>query len=109
MDDRHLPVLVAETLAALDKLVPELRKRGFRLVSLSSLAGVPRSAFELPATSWQRVRGRALIAALAVARTLTGVFGALPWRYASTSGGVIASCPGQNGQCSRPRTVADSK
>src|SRR5215470_17435594 len=38
-------------------------------------------------------------------RSQPGPFGPLPFcRYASTSGGVIDSCPGQNGQCSRPMT-----
>src|SRR5712691_11604615 len=39
-----------------------------------------------------------------------GAFGAPPfWRYDNTSGGVIASCPGQNGQCSRPMVDARSR
>src|SRR5581483_10484271 len=39
-----------------------------------------------------------------------GPLGAPPfWRYAITSGGVIASWPGQNGQCSRPTIAARSK
>src|ERR1043166_6638233 len=40
-------------------------------------------------------------------RSQPGAFGPLPFcRYARTSGGVIDSCPGQNGQCSRPMTSA---
>src|SRR6266508_921442 len=38
-----------------------------------------------------------------------GVFGALPLRYASTSGGVSSSWPGQNGHCSRPSETVCSK
>ena len=50
----------------------------------------PRPA--APETCWGRRAGPS-----------PGAFGAPPsGRYASTSGGVIASCPGQNGQCSRP-------
>src|SRR6185312_6419287 len=40
-------------------------------------------------------------------RSQPGAFGPLPFcRYARTSGGVMPSCPGQNGQCSRPITSA---
>src|SRR5207245_268763 len=38
-----------------------------------------------------------------------GVFGALPFRYASTSRGVSSSWPGQNGHCSRPSDTVRSK
>src|SRR5258708_3916586 len=42
-------------------------------------------------------------------RSQPGVFGGPPsCRYAITSGGVIASCPGQNGHCSRPSDTARS-
>src|SRR5581483_10403619 len=42
-------------------------------------------------------------------RSHPGPFGTPPfWRYESTSGGVSASCPGQNGHCSRPRICARS-
>jgi peptidoglycan/xylan/chitin deacetylase (PgdA/CDA1 family) len=66
-----------QTLSALERLVPRLRARGFRFVTVSQLAGLPRDAAELPASRWQRLRGQALIGALTVARSLTGVFGAL--------------------------------
>jgi cellulose synthase/poly-beta-1,6-N-acetylglucosamine synthase-like glycosyltransferase/peptidoglycan/xylan/chitin deacetylase (PgdA/CDA1 family) len=61
------------TLAALPRIVERLRARGFRLVSVSELLGVPRSALEVRTTGWQRLRGRLLIATLAVSRWVTAV------------------------------------
>jgi cellulose synthase/poly-beta-1,6-N-acetylglucosamine synthase-like glycosyltransferase/peptidoglycan/xylan/chitin deacetylase (PgdA/CDA1 family) len=60
-----------ETLSAVRRLVPRLRKRGFRFVTLSELLGVPPSAIEVPATSSERLRGQLLIGALTVARWIT--------------------------------------
>jgi cellulose synthase/poly-beta-1,6-N-acetylglucosamine synthase-like glycosyltransferase len=61
----------AETVAALERLVPRLRARGFRFVSVSGLAGLPRTAVELPAGRYERLRGRVLIVTLATARFVT--------------------------------------
>ena len=61
----------AQTLAALERLVPRLRARGFRFVSVSHLAGLPRSSVEVTAGSFQRVRGHMLIVTLALARLAT--------------------------------------
>ncbi|MEK6278143.1 MAG: bifunctional polysaccharide deacetylase/glycosyltransferase family 2 protein [Actinomycetota bacterium] len=61
----------SQTIVALNRLVPELERRGFRFVTLSELAGLPRSEVELPTSSAEHLRGRLLIGALTVARWLT--------------------------------------
>jgi cellulose synthase/poly-beta-1,6-N-acetylglucosamine synthase-like glycosyltransferase/peptidoglycan/xylan/chitin deacetylase (PgdA/CDA1 family) len=61
----------ARTVVALPRIVGRLRARGFRIVTVSQLLGVPRSALEAPAGRWQRTSGKLLIAALAIARWLT--------------------------------------
>ena len=58
----------AATLAALPLIVGRLRADGFRLVNVSDLLRVRRSAVDIPATGWQRLRGRLLIAALTTTR-----------------------------------------
>ena len=63
----------SQTVAALGRLVPALRARGFRFVTVSQLAGLPRSEAEVPVDRWGRVRGRILIATLAVARWTTTI------------------------------------
>jgi len=67
----------SETVAALQRLVPELRARGFKFVGLNTLLGASRSHTDPPATSSQRIRGDMLIASLTVARLLTDVLTAL--------------------------------
>jgi cellulose synthase/poly-beta-1,6-N-acetylglucosamine synthase-like glycosyltransferase/peptidoglycan/xylan/chitin deacetylase (PgdA/CDA1 family) len=61
----------SETVAALRRIVPELRRRGFRLVTASELAGITRRAASPPTSSWERARGRALLGTLRVARVVT--------------------------------------
>jgi cellulose synthase/poly-beta-1,6-N-acetylglucosamine synthase-like glycosyltransferase/peptidoglycan/xylan/chitin deacetylase (PgdA/CDA1 family) len=58
----------SQTLAALELLVPRLRVRGFRFVTVSQLAGLSRAQVELPARPWDRTRGRLLVGTLAAAR-----------------------------------------
>ena len=60
-----------ETLAALRLLVPDLRRRGFRFVPLSRMAGLSRAQADLPATSYEHLRGRLLVGALTIARWVT--------------------------------------
>jgi cellulose synthase/poly-beta-1,6-N-acetylglucosamine synthase-like glycosyltransferase/peptidoglycan/xylan/chitin deacetylase (PgdA/CDA1 family) len=60
-----------ETVAALGRLIPALRARGYRFVTVSQLAGLARSSVELPVTGWSRTRGRLLLGGLAVSRGLT--------------------------------------
>jgi cellulose synthase/poly-beta-1,6-N-acetylglucosamine synthase-like glycosyltransferase/peptidoglycan/xylan/chitin deacetylase (PgdA/CDA1 family) len=67
----------SETVAALQRLVPELRARGFKFVGLNSLLGATRAQTDPPANSGQRIRGDMLIASLTVARLLTDALTAL--------------------------------
>ncbi|HKF80302.1 MAG TPA: bifunctional polysaccharide deacetylase/glycosyltransferase family 2 protein [Thermoleophilaceae bacterium] len=61
----------ARTLAALPRIVRRLRAEGYRLVEVSRLLGLRRSAVDFPTTGWQRLRGRLLIASLTAARWIT--------------------------------------
>ena len=67
----------SQTVGALERLIPELRARGFRFVTVSELAGLPRNEAELPEARWGRARGRLLIGTLAVARWTTAGLGLL--------------------------------
>jgi cellulose synthase/poly-beta-1,6-N-acetylglucosamine synthase-like glycosyltransferase/peptidoglycan/xylan/chitin deacetylase (PgdA/CDA1 family) len=67
----------SQTVAALKRLVPRLRRRGFRFVSYSALAGLSRAQVDLPASSAQRLRGELLIDSLTVARWVTEALVAL--------------------------------
>ena len=60
-----------ETLAALRLLVPQLRRRGFLFVPLSRMAGLSRAQVDLPATSYEHLRGQLLLGALTIARWVT--------------------------------------
>jgi cellulose synthase/poly-beta-1,6-N-acetylglucosamine synthase-like glycosyltransferase/peptidoglycan/xylan/chitin deacetylase (PgdA/CDA1 family) len=61
----------AQTLAALGRLVPELRHRGFRFVSLSAIAGLTRAQADPSVSGYDHLRGRLLIDALTAARWVT--------------------------------------
>jgi cellulose synthase/poly-beta-1,6-N-acetylglucosamine synthase-like glycosyltransferase/peptidoglycan/xylan/chitin deacetylase (PgdA/CDA1 family) len=63
----------SQTVAALRRLVPRLERRGFRFVSLSSLAGAPRREVQPPASGSEHLQGELLIGALTVARWTTDV------------------------------------
>jgi cellulose synthase/poly-beta-1,6-N-acetylglucosamine synthase-like glycosyltransferase/peptidoglycan/xylan/chitin deacetylase (PgdA/CDA1 family) len=67
----------SQTIAALERLVPRLKRRGFRFVTVSTLAGLRRSQVELPASGGQQFRGELLIRALAAARLVTSMFAVL--------------------------------
>jgi cellulose synthase/poly-beta-1,6-N-acetylglucosamine synthase-like glycosyltransferase/peptidoglycan/xylan/chitin deacetylase (PgdA/CDA1 family) len=67
----------SQTIAALERLVPRLERRGFRFVTLSTLAGLRRSQVELPASDGEQFRGELLIRALAAARLVTSIFAVL--------------------------------
>ena len=67
----------SETLAAVKRLVPRLRARGFRFVTVSRLAGLSRAQVELPAPPWERTRGRLLVRTLAAARWASWVLALL--------------------------------
>jgi cellulose synthase/poly-beta-1,6-N-acetylglucosamine synthase-like glycosyltransferase/peptidoglycan/xylan/chitin deacetylase (PgdA/CDA1 family) len=61
----------AETVAALGRLIPALRARGYTFTRLSALAGVPKAAAEPTPTGWERAKGRLLLLSLGVARIFT--------------------------------------
>jgi peptidoglycan/xylan/chitin deacetylase (PgdA/CDA1 family)/GT2 family glycosyltransferase len=63
----------AQTVAALPRLIAGLRARGYRFVTVSQLAGIPRSQAEVPATTGQRLRGRIFDTMLALAGTITNL------------------------------------
>jgi cellulose synthase/poly-beta-1,6-N-acetylglucosamine synthase-like glycosyltransferase/peptidoglycan/xylan/chitin deacetylase (PgdA/CDA1 family) len=63
----------AETVAALPRIIATLRQRGFRFVTVSDLAGVPRSQVIVPATASQHMRGQLFVAMLGVSRSVTSV------------------------------------
>jgi cellulose synthase/poly-beta-1,6-N-acetylglucosamine synthase-like glycosyltransferase/peptidoglycan/xylan/chitin deacetylase (PgdA/CDA1 family) len=63
----------AETVAALKVYIPRMLARGFRFVTVSDLAGLPRSVVELPANGSERVRGRLLLDGLLVSRAATAI------------------------------------
>jgi cellulose synthase/poly-beta-1,6-N-acetylglucosamine synthase-like glycosyltransferase/peptidoglycan/xylan/chitin deacetylase (PgdA/CDA1 family) len=67
----------SETVAALQRLVPELRARGFRFVGLDTLLGASASQADPPASSSQHIRGEMLIGSLTAARLLTDLLTAL--------------------------------
>jgi cellulose synthase/poly-beta-1,6-N-acetylglucosamine synthase-like glycosyltransferase/peptidoglycan/xylan/chitin deacetylase (PgdA/CDA1 family) len=60
----------AATLRALHRVIPRLRARGFRFVSLSRLTGASRETIQPAATESQRVRGRILLATLWTSRII---------------------------------------
>jgi len=61
----------AQTVAALRELIPRLRARGFRFVTVSQLAGIPRWEAEVPVSGWARTRGELLVAMLRIAGWVT--------------------------------------
>ena len=67
----------SQTLAAIRRLVPELRRRGFRFVTASELAGIDRAAAEPRTSGWERARGRLLLGTLGVAHRVTDVLALL--------------------------------
>jgi cellulose synthase/poly-beta-1,6-N-acetylglucosamine synthase-like glycosyltransferase len=67
----------SQTVAALERVVPRLKARGFRFVRVSELSGLPPYEIELRADDWGRARGQLLVGTLAVARWTTSFLGAL--------------------------------
>ncbi|MDX6608018.1 MAG: hypothetical protein QOD14_2558 [Solirubrobacterales bacterium] len=67
----------SETAAALERLVPELRARGFKFVGLDALLGTGANQVDPPASDSQHIRGEMLIASLTAARWLTDLLTAL--------------------------------
>jgi cellulose synthase/poly-beta-1,6-N-acetylglucosamine synthase-like glycosyltransferase/peptidoglycan/xylan/chitin deacetylase (PgdA/CDA1 family) len=67
----------SQTVAALRELIPRLRERGFRFVTLTEMTGLHPSVTAPPATRWERTRGALFEASVRVAFTLISVFGAI--------------------------------
>ena len=61
----------SQTVAALQRLIPRLRARGYSFVPVSDLAGLPPAVVEPPPSDWERVRGKLLIGTLGVASAIT--------------------------------------
>jgi cellulose synthase/poly-beta-1,6-N-acetylglucosamine synthase-like glycosyltransferase/peptidoglycan/xylan/chitin deacetylase (PgdA/CDA1 family) len=66
----------SQTVAALKVLIPRLQAQGFSFVTVSELAGLPRTEVELPAGSGDRLRGQLLLGGLLISRTATGLLNA---------------------------------
>jgi cellulose synthase/poly-beta-1,6-N-acetylglucosamine synthase-like glycosyltransferase/peptidoglycan/xylan/chitin deacetylase (PgdA/CDA1 family) len=54
----------SETVAAVARLIPLLRARGFRFVTVAELAGLPKSDIEPAASPWERRRGEIFAASV---------------------------------------------
>ena len=63
----------SHTVAAVRELIPRLRARGFRFVTVSELAGLPRSVVEPAASTWERRRGAAFAWAVRLAFSLVSL------------------------------------
>lgn len=67
----------SQTVAALDRLIPALRVRGFRIVPLAELLSVPASDLQSQVGSGDELRGRAFVASVGVARGVAALIAAL--------------------------------
>src|SRR3954451_10411991 len=67
----------SETVAALGKLIPRLKARGFRFVTVSQLAGLPQSATHPAAPPAERTRGEVFSWSVGLAFFLTDLFSVL--------------------------------
>jgi cellulose synthase/poly-beta-1,6-N-acetylglucosamine synthase-like glycosyltransferase/peptidoglycan/xylan/chitin deacetylase (PgdA/CDA1 family) len=67
----------SETVTAVSELIPRLKARGFRFVTMSQLAGLPRSVTEPVAPTAERVRGEIFTWAVSLAFFLTALFSVL--------------------------------
>jgi cellulose synthase/poly-beta-1,6-N-acetylglucosamine synthase-like glycosyltransferase/peptidoglycan/xylan/chitin deacetylase (PgdA/CDA1 family) len=65
----------SHTVAALRELIPRLRARGFRFVTVSQLAGLPRSVVEPRASVWETRRGEVFAWAVSFAFVLAWILG----------------------------------
>ncbi len=67
----------SQTIAALERVVPRLRARGFEFVRVSGFGALPPSEVELPAGGWGEAKGRLLLLTLGMSRWTTAAFAAL--------------------------------
>jgi cellulose synthase/poly-beta-1,6-N-acetylglucosamine synthase-like glycosyltransferase/peptidoglycan/xylan/chitin deacetylase (PgdA/CDA1 family) len=65
----------SQTVAALAELIPRLRARGFRFVTVSELAGLDTRTIMPRASTWERRRGLAFVAAVRFGFGLVGALG----------------------------------
>jgi len=65
----------SKTVTAVRELIPQLRARGFRFVTVSELAGLPRSFVEPTAATWAHRRGDAFAWAVRLAFRLVTLLG----------------------------------
>nr|BFF04562.1 hypothetical protein GCM10020241_62370 [Streptoalloteichus tenebrarius] len=75
----------AQTVAALDRLIPRLKDRGYRITTVSDALGLPPA--NQPAQVSDRIRGLVVVAAVGVATTLVG---AMAWLLLATGVLMIA-------------------
>jgi cellulose synthase/poly-beta-1,6-N-acetylglucosamine synthase-like glycosyltransferase/peptidoglycan/xylan/chitin deacetylase (PgdA/CDA1 family) len=61
----------SQTVAAVRRLIPALRARGFRFVTVSELAGIPQGVAAPAATGWSRSRGSIFVVSVRVAYAMT--------------------------------------
>jgi cellulose synthase/poly-beta-1,6-N-acetylglucosamine synthase-like glycosyltransferase/peptidoglycan/xylan/chitin deacetylase (PgdA/CDA1 family) len=61
----------SQTVAAVRRLIPRLRARGFRFVTVSQLAGLSPGVAEPPATGWSHSRGSIFVFSVRVAYAMT--------------------------------------
>ena len=67
----------SQTIAALERVVPRLRARGFEFVRASDFGQLRRSEVELAAGSWGEAKGRLLLLTLGMSRWTTTALAAL--------------------------------
>jgi cellulose synthase/poly-beta-1,6-N-acetylglucosamine synthase-like glycosyltransferase/peptidoglycan/xylan/chitin deacetylase (PgdA/CDA1 family) len=61
----------AQTVKALDILIPKLLSRGYHFTTVSQIAGLPHAVADMPAPDGARLRGQVLITALRSASLIT--------------------------------------
>lgn len=67
----------SQTVAALERLIPRLRERGFEIVPLAELLRAPAGELELAPSAADELRGRAFVAAVGFAKAVAGLIAAL--------------------------------
>jgi cellulose synthase/poly-beta-1,6-N-acetylglucosamine synthase-like glycosyltransferase/peptidoglycan/xylan/chitin deacetylase (PgdA/CDA1 family) len=67
----------SKTVAALRSLIPQLKARGFRFVTVSELAGLPQAVVTPRASEWEGRRGEAFSWAVRLAFRMVWLLGAL--------------------------------
>jgi cellulose synthase/poly-beta-1,6-N-acetylglucosamine synthase-like glycosyltransferase/peptidoglycan/xylan/chitin deacetylase (PgdA/CDA1 family) len=100
----------SHTVAAVRQLIPQLRARGFRFVTVSQLAGQPRSLVEPLASTWERWRGIAFAWAVRLAFELAWILGLTVLAVGllvATRVLIVAAFAGWHRHASRDRPLTD--